>query len=213
MKNLFVLTVFLLTQLLQAQTYTMVDLFNRNQRYGERGYYFHDTQGYFNIYKNATWQHTSANMSIQLRFDVKTFVKHNRFKTDALVGGIRIVKSGVEVLNTLYEVQQLKPSDINYVVYNGHRIPNTPDCFGCTIPDQRIRMYYKEPDNDNNAFSFLYFDIHIYYNRQNQPILRIVFTEEALRGMNPGYVDPDFPAPSKTQLFLPFATYDFVKMP
>ena len=35
MKNLFVITAFLLTQLLKAQTYTMVDLFNRNQRYGE----------------------------------------------------------------------------------------------------------------------------------------------------------------------------------
>jgi len=213
MKNLFVITAFLLTQLLQAQTYTMVDLFNSTQLYGERGYYFHDTQGYFNIYKNATWQHTSANITIQLRFDVKTFIRDNRFKADGLVGGIRIVKNGVEVLNTLYDVQQIKHSNTDYTIYSGPRLPNTSDCFSCTIPYQQLYMHYKEPDNDNNAFSFLHFTMHIYYDRQNQPVLRLVFTEEALRGMNPAYVDPDFPAPSKTQLFLPFGTYDFFKMP
>jgi len=212
MKKIYIITTFLFVQFLQAQPYTMVDLFNSSQMYGERGYYFRDTQGFFNIYKGGTWVYMSGNMTIQLRFNVITFTRDNRYKADALIGGIRIVKNGIEVLNSLYDVQEQRLSNTDYTIYSGPRLHNTPDCLGCTIPNQRLYMHYKEPDNDNNAFAFLYFTMHIYSNAQNQQVLRIVFTEEALQGLDPNYIDPDFPAPAKTQLFLPFGTYDFVKI-
>lgn len=217
MKNIFLLLIVCFTTTItKAQTFTMVDRFNfqDNIMYGEPGYYFKDTQGFFNNYKSGTWVYTNGNTTLQLRFDVKTFVRDTNFKTDALIGGIRIVKNGVEVLNSLNDVQIVKSADTRYFIYDITRLPNTPDCYNCTIPNQRLQMGYKEPDNDNDAFNNMFFNMHIYYNAQNQPILRVVFTEEALQGRNPNNYDPMFSnAPTKTTLHLPFGTYDFVKVP
>jgi len=217
MKNIIILTVVLLSSLINAQTYTTVDNFNypNNIRFGEPGYYFKDTQGFFNSYKSGTWVYTNGNTTIQLRFDVKAFIKNNnKYKADALIGGIRIVKNGIEVLNSLNDIQQVKSSETNYFIYDLIRLENTPDCYNCTLPNQRLQMKYKEPNNDNDAFNTMFFDMHIYYNAQNQPILRVVFTQAALQGNDPNYYDPMFSnAPTKTTLLLPFGTYDFVKVP
>ena len=66
-----------ITTITKAQTFTMVDLFNypNSIRYGSSGYYFKDTQGYFNQYKGGTWLYTIAYLTIQLQFDVKNVYK------------------------------------------------------------------------------------------------------------------------------------------
>jgi len=217
MKNIITLIVALLSSLVNAQTYTTVERFNYldNVMYGDQGYYFKDTQGYFNNYKGGTWVYTNVNTTIQLRFDVKTFIQsNNKYKEDVLIGGIHIVKNGVEVLNSLNDIQQIKQSNTDYFIYDLTRLENTPDCYNCTIPNQRLQMKYKEPNNANDAFNNMFFDMHVYYNAQNQPVLRVVFTTSALQGNDPNYYDPIFSnAPTKTTLHLPFGTYDFVKVP
>ncbi|MDN3708978.1 hypothetical protein QW060_18040 [Myroides ceti] len=76
-----------------------------------------------------------------MRFIKKTFVENTvneSYKEDALVGGIRIVKNGIEVLNTLNTLNENKNSSVYYYIFKGHRVRNTIDCLGCTIPNQRL---------------------------------------------------------------------------
>lgn len=217
MKKLIILLLtIVLPTLVKAQSYTTVDLFNSGH-INEGGYYYKDIIGYLNQYKGGTWQYTAPNLTIQLRFDVKTFVdvdyKDVAYKREILVGGIRIVKNGVEVVNTLADVSQNKPSSLDYLISSITRIKNHSNCYKCTTNKQRLSMHYKEPNNDNIAFETMDFDMHVYKNSQNQSILRLVFSEVVLN-RDPNWYDPEYEdAPTKTSLFLPFGTFDFVKLP
>ena len=218
MKKILSILVCLITQVAFSQTFQEVDRFNRVETeisYGDNGYYFKDTQGYFDQFTGAgTWQYTGNNISIQLKFTKKTFVKNtigSVYKIDALVGGIRIVKNGIEVLNTFNTLNENKNSNVNYFIYNGHKVRNTIDCLWCTIPNQRLYMYYREPDNDNNHLASMYFLMHIYKNG-SASILRVVFPEDAVIG-DPTQYEPEIEnAPTKTQVILPFGKYDFKKV-
>lgn len=217
-KILLTLLISLVTVTIKAQSYITTDRYDYSDdiMYGENGYYFKDTQGYFDQYL-GNWQYTSGNMTIQIRFVKKTTIEVNdigSYKTDILVGGMRILKNNVEVMNTVTSVNQTKDSYVQYYIYDLIRINNYDNCYNCTVPMQRIQMDYKEPDNDNNAFKELFFSMHVYMNGQNQPRLRLEFTQEALQGMNPNWYDAELgeTAPTKTTLHLPFGTYDFVKI-
>jgi len=182
MKKVLSILFSLLAGCIYSQTFQEVDNFYHPEiLYGDNGYYFKDTQGYFDQFiGGGTWQYTGNNITIQLRFVKKTFVKNTvneSFKEDALIGGIRIVKNGVEVLNTLNTLNENKNSNVNYFIYNGHKVRNTIDCLGCTIPNQRLYMYYREPDNDNNHLASMYFLMHVYKNGSTS-ILRVVFPED-----------------------------------
>ncbi|WP_448607550.1 DUF6705 family protein [Paenimyroides ceti] len=216
MKTIFFIVTLLITQISTAQQFVIVDLYNYpDVSYGENGYYFKDTQGYFNQFTEAgTWQYTGNNITIQLRFVKKTFTKNtidNIYKTDALIGGMRIVKNGIEVLNTLNTLNENKNSVVDYFIYDGYKVRNTIDCLGCTIPDQRLYMFYKEPDNDNQRLTDMYFLMHVYKNGPAS-ILRVVFPEDAVIG-DPTQYDPEVEnAPTKIQVILPFGKYDFKKV-
>src|SRR5690554_6300477 len=222
MKTIFLLLLTaLFTFTTNAQSYTTVDLYNYpdefSNSYGDNGYYFKDTQGYFDQYL-GNWQYESGNLKIQMRFVKKTIIINNylgSYKTDLLVGGMIIYKNNVMVMNTVASVNQTKDYMSEYYIYGGVRVPNSyGNCYNCTVPEQRIEMNYQEPDNDNNAFTDLFFRMHVYMNTQNQSRLRLEFTQAALQGMDPNWHDPYFgePAPTKTTLHLPFGTYDFVKI-
>ncbi|MDN3707440.1 hypothetical protein QW060_19690 [Myroides ceti] len=217
MKTIFFIVTLLITQVSIAQQFTVMDVHNYSgmNSYGENGYYYKDTQGYFDQFTGADiWQYTANNIIIQLRFVKKTFIEKtigNTYKEDALIGGMRIIENGVEVLNTLNTLNENKNSSVNYFIYDGYRVRNTIDCLGCTIPDQRLYMHYKEPDNDNNHLASMYFLMHVYKNGSSS-ILRVVFPEDAVIG-DPTQYDPEVEnAPTKTQVIFPFGKYDFKKV-
>jgi len=123
MKTIFFIVTLLITQISTAQQFTIIDMHNYSgmNSYGENGYYYKDTKGFFDQFtETGTWQYTGNNITIQLRFVKKTFIKNtidNIYKTDALIGGMRIVKNGVEVLNTLNEN---RISNTSYFIYDGY---------------------------------------------------------------------------------------------
>ena len=217
MKTIFFIVTLLITQISTAQQFTIIDVHNYSgmNSYGENGYYYKDTKGFFDQFTEAgIWQYTANNIIIQLRFVKKTFIEKtigNTYKEDALIGDMRIIQNGVEVLNTLNTLNENKNSSVNYFIYDGYRVRNTIDCLGCTIPDQRLYMHYKEPDNDNNHLASMYFLMHVYKNGPAS-ILRVVFPEDAVIG-DPTQYDPEVEnAPTKTQVILPFGKYDFKKV-
>ena len=217
MKTIFFIVTLLITQISTAQQFTIIDVHNYSgmNSYGENGYYYKDTKGFFDQFTEAgIWQYTANNIIIQLRFVKKTFIEKtigNTYKEDALIGDMRIIQNGVEVLNTLNTLNENKNSSVNYFIYDGYRVRNTIDCLGCTIPDQRLYMHYKEPDNDNNHLASMYFLMHVYKNGPAS-ILRVVFPEDAVIG-DPTQYDPEVEnAPTKTQVIFPFGKYDFKKV-
>ncbi|WP_448607324.1 DUF6705 family protein [Paenimyroides ceti] len=217
MKTIFFIVTLLITQVSIAQQFTVMDVHNYSgmNSYGENGYYYKDTKGFFDQFTEAgIWQYTANNIIIQLRFVKKTFIEKtigNTYKEDALIGDMRIIQNGVEVLNTLNTLNENKNSSVNYFIYDGYRVRNTIDCLGCTIPDQRLYMHYKEPDNDNNHLASMYFLMHVYKNGPAS-ILRVVFPEDAVIG-DPTQYDPEVEnAPTKTQVIFPFGKYDFKKV-
>ena len=215
-KILYIIFYWLLIQSTIGQTFAETDLFNYpfSISYGDNGYYFKDTQGYFNQY-TGTWQYNSTGLVIQLRFVKKTFVKNssNRsYKTDALIGGIRIVKNGQEVLNTLSSVNETKSTNVAYYIHGGPRIRNTANCTLCTIPNQRINMHYNEPNNDNDHLAFMYFLMYVHLTGGGTPFLRMEFPQEAVIG-DPTQYDPEIEnPPTKTSVILPFGSYTFSKI-
>lgn len=54
--------------------------------------------------------------------------------------------------------------------------------------------------------------MHVYKNGQQIPTLRVVFTKEALTGDPTQYDKEVRDAPTKTQVYLPFGTFDFQKV-
>ena len=215
MKKIVSIVIFLISGYVSSQSFQQVDRYNHpGILYADNGYYFKDTQGYFNQFLSI-WEHSSSNLTIQLKFIKKTIVNSEgseSYKTDALIGGIRIVKNGVEVVNTLNTINLNENSYVDYFMYNGPRYKNTPDCMSCTTPDQRLFMYYDEPNNDNPNLAYMFFVMHVFKNFQQIPTLRVVFTENALLG-DPTEYDTEFNhIPTKTEVFLPFGTFDFKKI-
>ena len=216
MKKILIILYLFLTQSAIGQTFTETDLFNypSSISYGDNGYYFKDTQNYLNQYR-GTWQYNSTGLVIQLRFVKKTFVKNslNRsYKTDALIGGIRIVQYGQEVLNTLSSVNETKNAVIDYFIYDGPRIQNTANCTLCTVPNQRIYMFYDEPNNDNDHLADMYFLMYVHLTGGGTPFLRMEFPQEAVIG-DPTQYDPEIEnPPTKTTVLLPFGSYTFSKI-
>ncbi|WP_448605953.1 DUF6705 family protein [Paenimyroides ceti] len=215
MKKMIYIIVLLISQIATSQQFNTVDLHNYpGISYGDNGYYFKDTQGYFNQFL-GTWQYSFGDTTIQLKFVKKTFVKNtsnDTYKTDALIGGIKIVKNGIELVNTLSSINNNLDSETKYYIYDGYRYKNTPDCMGCTVPNQRLKMYYKEPNNDNQRLMNMYFVMHIYKNGQQIPTLRLVFPRDAVLGDPTQYDEEVDDAPTKTQVYLPFGTFDFQKV-
>ena len=214
MKKILSIAIFLISGYVSSQSLQEVDLYNRpGVSLADKGYYFKDTQGYFNQYTgNGVWQYSSGNLTMQLKFIKKTFTDVYQNKIDALIGGIRIIKNGVEVVNTLNSINVNENSVVDYFIYDGPRYKNTPDCMSCTTPDQRLYMYYDEPNNDNPNLAQMFFVMHVYKNFQQIPTLRVVFTENALSG-DPTEYDTEFNhIPTKTEVYLPFGTFDFQKV-
>ncbi len=215
-KILHIIFYLFLTPSVIGQTFTETDLFNypTSISYGDDGYYFKDTQGYFNQYI-GTWQYNHTSLVIQLRFVKKTFVKsaiNNTYKTDVLIGGIRIVKNGQEVLNTLSSVNETKNSVIDYFIYDGPRIQNTANCTLCTVPHQRINMHYDEPHNDNNHLADMFFLMYVHQTNGGNSFLYLEFPEDAVIG-DPTQYDPEIEnPPTKTSVLLPFGSYTFSKI-
>jgi len=198
--------------------FTTVDMFNTpaNISFSENGYYYKDVTGYFDQFI-GTWEHQNGNDTYILKFEKKTFTESRPhvskiFMYDDLVGALKIIKNGVEVYDDLATLNQNYLESVKYNIALAFRVENYNDCYQCTYPKQRLRLAYKESDNDNYAFWNLGILIHTYtQNGINK--LRLNFRSDQV---NPDAFVDDFDfesAPTKTELFLDFGTFDFVKVP
>ena len=211
------LGLFALNMNTQAQQFTTVDMFNTpgDMGFSENGYYYKDVTGYFAQFI-GTWQYQNGSTTYILKFEKKTFTKsyphvNTTYKEDDLVGALKVIKNGVAVYDDLPTLNQ-NLSKVSYNINSGTRAENFSNCYMCTYSNQRLHMYYKEPNNDNYAYLDLGFMMHT-YSLNGVTKLSLEFRSEQV---NPDAFlklpDLDQP-PTKTTLFLDFGTFDFVKVP
>lgn len=200
-----------------AQQFTVTDIFDytNNVERGANGYYYKDVTGYFNQFI-GTWQCQNGTTVYTLQFKIKTFLKsyphvNKTYQKDYLIGGLKIVKNGVLVYNSLPTLNLSLSEAVKYDIFSMVRAENFSNCYMCTYPNQRLNLSYSEPNNDNYAFENLGFMMHTY--SQNGVVkLRVDFSDRTFPSDYTNFKDPDSP-PTKTSLFMDFGIFDFVKVP
>ena len=211
------LGLFALNMNTQAQQFTTVDMFNTpgDMGFSENGYYYKDVTGYFAQFI-GTWQYQNGSTTYILKFEKKTFTKsyphvNTTYKEDDLVGALKVIKNGVAVYDDLPTLNQ-NLSKVSYNINSGTRAENFSNCYMCTYSNQRLHMYYKEPNNDNYAYLDLGFMMHTYSLNGVTKLLLEFRSEQVNPDAFLKLPDLDQP-PTKTTLFLDFGTFDFVKVP
>ena len=138
---------------------TIIDFDESTLGLNSQYYYMKDINNYLDQFE-GTWKYINGNSEIELVFKKKTFTDHpNPSMTvmqDELVGEYRYVKNGVEVLNTLQNINNNHSTSVEYHFYGSSRTSNdrgTIPCYMCTVPNQRLWVYYEEdePTNDNEC--------------------------------------------------------------
>ena len=214
----YIFTLFILFTLNSfAQQFTITDKFDYTNNVERRsnGYYYKDVTGYFDQFI-GTWQHQNGSITYILKLEKKTFTKNyphvnKTYKYDDLIGALKVVKNGVTVYDDLPTLNQ-NLTKVSYNINSGTRAENFSNCYMCTYPNQRLHMYYKEPNNDNYAYLDLGMMIHTYVNN-GITNLRLDFRSEQV-DTDAFFKLPDLDQPpTKTSLFLDFGTFDFVKVP
>ncbi|SFO31702.1 hypothetical protein SAMN05421741_13615 [Paenimyroides ummariense] len=213
----YILILFSFFTLNSFAQFTTVDLFNTpvNIGYGQNGYYYKDVTGYFNQFI-GTWQYQNGTTTYTLQFKKQTFLKsyphvNKTYQKDYLIGALKVVKNGVLIYNDLPALNQTFAEAVNYKIFSTGRVENFNDCYMCTYPNQRLHLWYYEPNNDNYAFEDLGFMIHTY--TQNGVVkLRMDFLDQTSPSDFTNFKDSNSP-PTKTSLFMDFGIFDFVKVP
>jgi len=197
--------------------FTTVDLFNPPSQisFSENGYYYKDTTGYFNQFL-GTWQYQDATTTYILEFDKRTFTAdfpnvNTTYKYDDLIGALKVIKNGVVIYDDLATLEQNHTRAADYNICLGIRVGNYNNCYMCSYPEQRFSLSYNEPDNDNYAYFNLHILIHT-YAENGITKLRLVFLSDQVNPDSFFSINDSSLPPTKTQLYLGYGTFDFVKI-
>lgn len=198
--------------------YTVTDKFDytNNIERGTNGYYYKDVTGYFNQFL-GTWQYQDATTTYILEFEKRTFTAdfphvNTTYKYDDLIGALKVIKNGVVIYDDLATLEQNYTSATEYNINSVIRVENYNNCYMCSYPEQRLSLSYNEPDNDNYAYFNLHILIHTYVEN-GVTKLRLVFLSDQVNPDSFFSINDSSLPPTKTQLYLGYGTFDFVKVP
>ena len=157
MKKILIFILFFAFMSKAQSQMTIIDFDNYANDLDSQNYYMKDINNYLDQFE-GTWKYINGNSEIELVFKKKTFTDHpNPSMTvmqDELVGECRYVKNGVEVLNTLQNIDVNHIMSVEYNISGGVRTSNdrgTIPCYMCTVPNQRLWVDYDESTNDNEC--------------------------------------------------------------
>ncbi len=156
MKNILLILSCICINYTNAQT--IIDFDDYANDLDVQSYYMKDVNNYLNQFE-GTWKYVNGNNEITLVFKKKTFTYNPNpnltVMQDELVGEYRYVKNGVEIINTLQNINTNHSSSGDYNIQSSLRSKNnnggTVPCYMCTVPRQRLYAYYYEPTLDNDG--------------------------------------------------------------
>jgi hypothetical protein len=152
MKTIFIIAInFFAIHICNAQT--IYDITDIRPDYGTHNFYLKDTNNLLNPFV-GTWIYTNGNDSITMVLKKKEhfqFTYGNEYE-DLLYGGYRYVQNGVEIINTIPQIDD--PNITNFYEYSieGNRFPNhslfdnDPNVTGNVID-----IYMSEPNGTSSA--------------------------------------------------------------
>lgn len=122
------------------------------------GDYYKDTDNVFNTFEGEwKWENTATNSSLSIIFDkVENLDSGENFTYDLLIGEYRYIENGVELANTLSDIDNPDIIGENHKI-SGHEITtkySKPECTECSVDEKRIRVII-EHDNYEGVYGWL----------------------------------------------------------
>ena len=155
MKKIALLTIVLLQFACKAQS-PVLDIYDFNTDRGVYNAYYKDVTNFRDQYV-GTWRYSFHTTLIEVKFIKKDMafieVGNLRYYKDYLIGGLRYVKDGVELVNTLPTLAVNGSSGYDYYLHTGSVIrPNYHDatCPDCAPDEKRLLLKYDELQTKNS---------------------------------------------------------------
>ncbi|MFN4198064.1 MAG: DUF6705 family protein [Flavobacterium sp.] len=211
MKNRLLILIFFC-----AHTLVKAQIVNQQTSEGvcdESGVYYKDTENFLPQFE-GTWRHVSDTMELTVKFRKKAMmpyqVLNKNCSYDFLVGEMKLVLNGLEIINSL---QDLDVNHSNVFLYNlfGFSkytytlLPSSPE-FPPHV--ERIHLTYNEKQNNDLCLAADFIMRIIDVNSQPQLIVKKIFT-------TPPCGDHRYNAnqtSTSTQFYLPDGTYTCIKI-
>jgi hypothetical protein len=148
-KHIYFTLLFLLSIACQAQSpvYNISDV-----REGTEGSYYKDINGTLNGY-DGTYVYTNGNTSLTIILKKMDLTYDGYYYQDLIVGEFQFIKDGVELNNTLANINVSYPYEVMNHVIKGNRIltGTTMGCPDCSPTEKRLRLSFIDNKSDNIA--------------------------------------------------------------
>ena len=148
MKNIiYIITFTLLTLSCKAQIIGLED-----QASNEGGYYYKDLNNTLNDFE-GTYLYTNGNTSLEFILQKKTASNRNNvFTEDLLIGGYRYVKNGVELFNTLNDINTFQSNGRVYSINGNNICKGKYRCLECGTQEKWLEITIKEINHVHSMF-------------------------------------------------------------
>jgi hypothetical protein len=177
------------------------------------GAYYKDTENFLPQFE-GTWRHVSDTMELTFEFKKKSMMPHqvgnNNCFYDFLVGEMRLVLNGLELINSLGDLQ-INHEDVYKYNLNGYlriNLLGAPKCNDCPPNTFRIYMNYNEKQNDDLCLKADFAMRVVMVNGSPQLIVQKIFTTPPC-GDHRYYANQ---TSTSTQFYLPDGTYTCIKI-
>ncbi|MAX70630.1 MAG: hypothetical protein CMC76_05940 [Flavobacteriaceae bacterium] len=164
MKQILLLILFC-TGIISCKAQIIEEPIYSSENYGEDGYYFKDTDNDFNQFE-GTWIYTNGIDSLEIQFEKKTMmhVQDSSFNyyEDAIVGEYRFIENGVEIVNTLPNLQDNYSSPYSYNISGGsiHKYGD-PRCGNlCNPNDIVVICTFADPEREISGMEATFYMRH-----------------------------------------------------
>ncbi len=153
MKNIFIIIVVTLASICKAQS-PIIPL--ENSGYADiRGAYYKDTRNFLNQFE-GTWLYSNNGTTLKIILKKKERFHKNgdivNFYTDYIVGEYQYIKDGVEIQNTLSNLNINYSEIFKYNIYGNiptKKVKSPSACPECQPGELRLLTFYTEPSRRN----------------------------------------------------------------
>ncbi len=202
MKNLLLLHLLFICVSCKAQTpiFDIEDLDNISQDI--YGAYYKDINNQLNLYE-GTYLYANGNTSLKIVFQKKIMASMNGYYyEDLIIGGYQYIKNGIEIINTVPELNMNYTNGAKYSINGRHILLGTIlGCDDCATNEKRLSIGLVD-ESTHNFGNLIIRRINV----DDQPAIKI-----AIRWIGPKSYQEGTPVPAQPSI--PGGAYTLIKQP